>query len=127
MPRDSSPKELRGDLHLPSVWDGPLPRIVGGADLQALPAPEPETARDDVDDEIRSVARVPADDDLSFSVPVAPEPPRAAEPAKPAAERVTVAIDADIVAFFRAAGQNPERRINEALRAFVRAMEPDRD
>jgi uncharacterized protein (DUF4415 family) len=128
-------RKAAGMPHLPSVWDGPMiaPKI------EAVPeAVSPEaTMSTEFASEVNALAQGESREELALEeqiaraeeVAIAPPPVRQEqnEPRfeiAPAGEAVL--IDAANMAYFRAAGDDIQKRINAALRAYIRAVSPER-
>jgi uncharacterized protein (DUF4415 family) len=131
---DDHARKAAGMPHLPSVWDGPMIAPKVEAALEPLPAeaaPSPEFAS-----EVKALALGESREALALEeqialaeeIAIAPPPvePEREEPwpgIPPQGEDVL--IDAANLSYFKAAGGDVQKRINAALRAYIRAVSPE--
>ncbi len=120
--------------HLPSVWDGPMIAPKVEAELEAEPgaaSSSPEFAS-----EVKALALGESVEELALEeqiaraeeVAIVPPPVRREQndpwsEIAPAGEAVL--IEAANLAYFKAAGADFQKRINAALRAYIRAVSPE--
>ena len=131
---DDRGRKAAGMPHLPSVWDGPMIAPKVEAVVDAVPV-EPATSVE-LASEVKALALGESAEDLALEEQIAraeevvivppPVPPEQQEPSSdlaPAGEAVL--IDAANMAYFKAAGADIQKRINAALRAYIRAVSPE--
>ena len=131
---DDRGRKAAGLPHLPSVWDGPM--IAPKVEAVVEAAPVELAASAEFASEVKALALGESVEELALEEQIARAeeiaivpPPVRQEQQDPSSELATageaVLIDAANLAYFKAAGADFQKRINAALRAYIRAVSPD--